>query len=56
EPPTLVSDAIKDVLYQAFIADPEANSVHNLASQHHLSIKHVDAILRLKGLEVSQKK
>ncbi|KAI9512477.1 eukaryotic mitochondrial regulator protein-domain-containing protein [Russula earlei] len=56
KPPTPVSDAIKDVLYQAFMADPEANSVRNLARQHHLSIKRVDAILRLKGLEESWKK
>ena len=33
------------------MANPEANSVRNLASRYHLSIKRVDAILRLKGLE-----
>ncbi|KAH7922695.1 hypothetical protein BV22DRAFT_1070087 [Leucogyrophana mollusca] len=33
------------------MADPEANSVRELAARHHLSIKRVDAILRLKGLE-----
>lgn len=31
--------------------DPDANSVRDLASRYHLSIKRVDAILRLKGLE-----
>ena len=35
------------------MADPKANSVRNLASRYHLSIKRVDAILRLKGLEES---
>jgi hypothetical protein len=33
------------------MANPETNSVRNLASRFHLSIKRVDAILRLKGLE-----
>jgi predicted xylose isomerase-like sugar epimerase len=33
------------------MANPDANSVRNLASRYHLSIKRVDAILRLKGLE-----
>jgi hypothetical protein len=38
------------------MADPEANSVRALAARHHLSIKRIDAILRLKGLEESWKK
>jgi len=38
------------------MADPEANSVRALAVKHHLSIKRVDAILRLKGLEETWKK
>ena len=33
------------------MADPQANSVRALASKYHLSIKRVEAILRLKGLE-----
>jgi hypothetical protein len=36
--------------------NPDTNSVRNLASRYHLSIKRVDAILRLKGLEESWKK
>lgn len=51
KPPTPVSDALRNTLYQAFMANPDANSVRNLASRYHLSIKRVDAILRLKGLE-----
>ena len=38
------------------MTDPEANSARALAARHHLSIKRVDAILRLKGLEESWKK
>ncbi|KAH9081767.1 hypothetical protein EDB83DRAFT_2334706 [Lactarius deliciosus] len=33
------------------MADPKTNSVRNLAGRYHLSMKRVDAILRLKGLE-----
>ena len=35
------------------MANPKANSVRSLASRYHLSIKRVDAILRLKGFEES---
>jgi len=38
------------------MSNPEANSVRELAGRYHLSIKRVDAILRLKGLEESWKK
>ena len=38
-------------MYKQFMANPETNSVRNLASRYHLSIKRVEAILRLKGLE-----
>lgn len=36
--------------------DPEMNNVRALAARHGISIKRVDAILRLKGLEESWKK
>ena len=36
--------------------DPEVNDVRTLATRHGISIKRVDAILRLKGLEESWKK
>lgn len=53
KPPTPVSDALRNTLYESFMDNPKANSVRNLASRYHLSIKRVDAILRLKGLEES---
>ena len=53
KPPTPVSNTLRNTLYQSFMANPEANSVRNLAGRYHLSIKRVDAILRLKGLEES---
>ncbi|KAI0308109.1 eukaryotic mitochondrial regulator protein-domain-containing protein [Multifurca ochricompacta] len=51
KPPTPVSDALRNTLFRSFMANPKTNSVRNLASRYHLSIKRVDAILRLKGLE-----
>lgn len=55
-PPTPVADALRTHIYYSYMANPEANSVRALATRHHLSIKRVDAILRLKGLEESWKK
>ncbi|KAH7886196.1 eukaryotic mitochondrial regulator protein-domain-containing protein [Phlebopus sp. FC_14] len=51
EPPVPLSNALRSRLYWDYIADPQANSVRALASKHNLSIKRVDAILRLKGME-----
>ncbi|KAG1754770.1 eukaryotic mitochondrial regulator protein-domain-containing protein [Suillus paluster] len=55
-PPPPVSDTLRTYIYRSYMANPEANSVRALAVRHHLSIKRVDAILRLKGLEESWKK
>ncbi|KAG2367690.1 eukaryotic mitochondrial regulator protein-domain-containing protein [Suillus spraguei] len=55
-PPPPISDALRTHIYFSYMADPEANSVRALAARHHLSIKRIDAILRLKGLEGSWKK
>jgi hypothetical protein len=55
-PPPPISDALRTHIYFSYMADPEANSVRALAARHHLSIKRIDAILRLKGLEESWKK
>lgn len=55
-PPPPVADALRTHIYFSYMADPEANSVRALATRHNLSIKRVDAILRLKGLEESWKK
>jgi Eukaryotic mitochondrial regulator protein len=38
------------------MANPTANSARELAGRYYLSIKRVEAILRLKGLEESWKK
>ncbi|KIK30083.1 hypothetical protein PISMIDRAFT_87788 [Pisolithus microcarpus 441] len=56
KPPTPLSDALRTQLYQSYMRDPETNSVRALSSRHSISIKRVDAILRLKGLEEAWKK
>lgn len=51
KPPPPVSDAVKTAIYEAFMQDPIKNNVRSLSQIHHLSLKRVDAILRLKGME-----
>ncbi|KAI0095224.1 eukaryotic mitochondrial regulator protein-domain-containing protein, partial [Irpex rosettiformis] len=51
KPPAPISDELKDVIYAKFMENPADNGVRQLASLYGLSIKRVDAILRLKGLE-----
>lgn len=56
KPPVPLSDGLRTRLYKAHSIDPELNSVRALASRHNISIKRVDAILRLKGMEKAWKK
>jgi hypothetical protein len=51
KPPSPISDSIRTEIYQAYMKDPVKNSVRELTRVYHLSLKRVDAILRLKGLE-----
>ncbi|KZP28832.1 hypothetical protein FIBSPDRAFT_682129, partial [Athelia psychrophila] len=51
KPPVPVSDALRTQIYAKFMSDPVTHSVRALAAAHGLSLKRVDAILRLKGLE-----
>lgn len=50
-PPPPVSNKLKDHLYNEFLKNPKANSVRKLSQEYHISLKRIDAILRLKGLE-----
>ncbi|KAF8628248.1 hypothetical protein AX15_004023 [Amanita polypyramis BW_CC] len=50
-PPAPLSDAVRTRMYQEFMRDPVRNSVRVLSQRYHVSLKRVDAILRLKGLE-----
>ncbi|KAH8102378.1 eukaryotic mitochondrial regulator protein-domain-containing protein [Cristinia sonorae] len=54
-PPTPVSDQLRNKIYQQFMSDPTVNDVRALSERYGLSLKRVDAILRLKGLEASMK-
>jgi hypothetical protein len=53
KPPPPLSDALRQQIYNEFMEDPIKNSVRILSQRYHLSLKRVDAILRLKGLEHS---
>ncbi|KAG6911327.1 hypothetical protein DXG01_000998 [Tephrocybe rancida] len=50
-PPPPVSDATRTAIYDSFMEDPIENDVRALSQKYHLSLKRVDAILRLKGME-----
>lgn len=56
KPPVPLSDELRTRLYRAYMIDPKLNSVRALAVRHNTSIKRVDAILRLKGMEEAWKK
>lgn len=56
KPPTPLSDELRTRLYRAYMSNPKLNSVRALAARHNISIKRVDAILRLKGMEEAWKK
>ncbi|KIM61671.1 hypothetical protein SCLCIDRAFT_65105, partial [Scleroderma citrinum Foug A] len=56
KPPPPLSDALRTQLYQLYVSDTKTNSARALSSGHNISIKRLDAILRLKGLEEAWKK
>lgn len=56
KPPTPVSDELRTLIYTQYMANPAGNGVRALASRYGLSMKRVDAILRLKGLEAHWQK
>ncbi|KII93970.1 hypothetical protein PLICRDRAFT_411327 [Plicaturopsis crispa FD-325 SS-3] len=51
KPPIPVSDKLRTKIYVEFMTDPQENNVRVLSDKYQLSLKRVDAILRLKGLE-----
>jgi hypothetical protein len=55
-PPAPVSDKMKQFLYAKYMSDPKVNSVRKLSQQFNVSMKRLDAILRLKGMEDDWKK
>lgn len=55
-PPPPIANTQREAMYSEFMADPEKNNVRALSQRYGLSIKRVDAILRLKGLEKDWRK
>jgi hypothetical protein len=55
-PPPPISDSQREKMYREYVADPDYNSVRALSQRYNLSLKRVDAILRLKGMERAWKK
>ncbi|KAF7347394.1 hypothetical protein MVEN_01495200 [Mycena venus] len=53
KPPVPISDATRSRIYADYMADPETNSIRALSQRYHVSLKRVEAILRLKGLEAA---
>ncbi|KAK7058561.1 hypothetical protein VNI00_002197 [Paramarasmius palmivorus] len=52
-PPPPISDTQKQAMYDEYMQDPLKNSVRVLSQRYHISLKRVDAILRLKGMEAA---
>ncbi|PFH52346.1 hypothetical protein AMATHDRAFT_140294 [Amanita thiersii Skay4041] len=50
-PPAPVSDTLRTRIYKEFMRDPIKHNVRALSQKYHISLKRIDAILRLKGLE-----
>ncbi|EAU92325.1 hypothetical protein CC1G_00544 [Coprinopsis cinerea okayama7 len=50
-PPPPISDLQRETMYREYMSDPVKNNVRMLSQKYGLSIKRVDAILRLKGHE-----
>ncbi|KAF8575206.1 hypothetical protein K439DRAFT_1420040 [Ramaria rubella] len=52
KPPTPLSDKLRQSIYNSHVANPVANDLHTLSTRYGISIKRIDAIIRLKQLEV----
>lgn len=50
-PPIPMPNALRTEMYRDFMEDPKTNSARALSQRHGISMKRVDAILRLKGME-----
>lgn len=56
KPPPPISEAQKDWMFNKFFGNPLVNTPRKIAGSLNMSLKRVDAILRLKGLERQFKK
>lgn len=53
KPPAPISDKTKTHLYELYMRDPKRYNIRVLSETYGISIKRLDAILRLKGMEAS---
>ncbi|KAL5519171.1 hypothetical protein ACEPAH_854 [Sanghuangporus vaninii] len=51
KPPPPISDKTKEAIYERYMSNPKMYNVRVLAVAYGISMKRVDAILRLKGME-----
>lgn len=51
KPPPPISDNMKTRMYEEYMSNPETYNIRELSERYGISLKRVDAILRLKGLE-----
>ncbi|KAH9931995.1 eukaryotic mitochondrial regulator protein-domain-containing protein [Epithele typhae] len=51
KPPPPVSDAVRQAIWQEYMAKPTDSTIRMMAHHHGLALSRIDAILRLKGLE-----
>ncbi|KAF7307489.1 hypothetical protein MIND_00543400 [Mycena indigotica] len=56
KPPPPISDQVRSYIYELYIDNPETNNIRVLSQRFHISLKRVEAILRLKGLEAAHVK
>jgi hypothetical protein len=56
KPPPPITDRQRSEMYSFFMSNPDEYSVRELSQRYGISLKRVDAILRLKGLEEAWKK
>jgi len=54
-PPPPVSDGLRQVIFDAHVSNPELNSVRALSQRFGMSLKRIEAIVRLKALEFKWK-
>ncbi|KAH8119987.1 eukaryotic mitochondrial regulator protein-domain-containing protein [Phellopilus nigrolimitatus] len=55
-PPPPVSDKTRTLIYERYMSSPRKNNIRKLSAEFGISLKRVDAILRLKSMEAGWEK
>jgi Eukaryotic mitochondrial regulator protein len=56
KPPIPLSDNIRRAIYDSYVANPVANDAHTLSTRYGVSVRRIEAIIRLKQLEAQWEK